>query len=144
MFSTNLPRMSFMKVVRNFAALPLELQVGAVYLFDWKGDLIAARQLDCNGVVFRPRNHAIEVLEFVVKRLLQDHLDLLACKTSPILPFRQLALDARRTDLELIRAGDGVFRIENRADPAGHEFAIGGRHAIRPVDVDAEEMKSEK
>jgi hypothetical protein len=53
-------------------------------------------------VVFGTRDDAIEVLEIVFERLFQDNLDFLACETMPILPFRQLALDARGTDLELV------------------------------------------
>jgi hypothetical protein len=101
MFSTNLPPCRY-GPVRDSAALPLKLQVGAINLFHGKGDLSAARQLDCNGVIFGLRIYAVEVLELYrrkalgrCERLLQDDLDLLAGKTKPILPFPELALDAR-------------------------------------------------
>ena len=73
-------------------------------------------------------------------RFVQNDFGLLAAKALPILPAPEFALDAGRTDFEIIGTGEGVVFIEPRADLMRNEFAIGVGDAFRLIDIDAQQL----
>src|SRR5437868_2326361 len=127
--------------VGKIPKLPLEPEIGAVHLFEWKGDLAASGELNGDGarLTIGLRYHAFEVFE-IGCWLLQNDFDLLAGEPLPVLPPDEFSLDTRRSDLQVIGTGDGVFPIEDRAQIFRDDFAIGVGDAGWFVNGDAKQL----
>src|SRR3569833_294211 len=109
--------------------LPLELQVGAVDLTDWKADLGLIRQPDGHCMVrfVSARDNSIEVLQRAVAyfhRLAEDDFSLLPDKTNPIFPAQQLPLHPWGADFELVGSRNNIFDVQNGSHLLRYEFAV--------------------
>ncbi len=89
-----------LRLIIPAAALPLELQVGLLNLFEWKRGGLSRLSFESDFAVLESRQHAVPVappLQWIAQR----DLRLLPLKSLVVLRLQQLPLYTRRTDFEV-------------------------------------------